>query len=76
MNPSTYYHNSDDTKSKKSWGFIAQDVESSFPDFVSETKGLKGLAYHNFAVVAIKAIQEQQAIIEKLTQRIGALENR
>ena len=49
-------------------GFMAQEVESIFPQFVSRTldtdgKEILGLNYSQFAVLAIKAIQEQQEMI-------------
>jgi hypothetical protein len=48
-------------------GFLAQDVEKLFPDFVhTGQNGYKGIAYHNFGIIAVKAIQEQQLQIETL----------
>lgn len=69
----------------KTIGFVAQDVKKLFPDIVrieedaGNTKGIKNLHtlnYSDFAVLAIKAIQEQQAIIETLSKKIEALEAR
>ncbi len=56
-------------------GFIAQDVEEIFPDVVHKdaARNYYGLAYDNFAVLAIKAIQEQQAIIEQQTSELDEL---
>jgi hypothetical protein len=42
----------------KTLGFIAQEVEPLFPELVSEANGFKGLAYAEFAPVAVGAIQE------------------
>ena len=57
-------------------GFIAQEVEEIYPDLVGERqdgmKTLSGLSKWDARLV--KAIQEQQAIIESLTARIEALE--
>ena len=61
---------------KKTIGFLAQEVEKLFPDMVTEKEGYKTLSYASFSVLAIKAIQEQQQIIEELTERISALENK
>jgi hypothetical protein len=36
-----------------------QEVEKIYPEFVSENNGTLGIAYHNFSVVNIRAIQEQ-----------------
>ena len=60
----------------KSLGFIAQEVEALFPEIVSEKDGYKALSYSSFGILAIKAIQEQQQLIEKLEKRIELLENR
>lgn len=60
-------------------GFIAQDVHSLFPEMVTtgETEGdFWGVNYAGFSVIAIKAIQEQQAIIETQGERITELEAR
>ncbi len=70
----------------KTIGFIAQDVRKLFPDLVrveadsaSSIKGIRNLHtlnYSDFGVLAIKAIQEQQTIIESLSKKIEALEAR
>lgn len=69
---------------KISTGFIAQDILPLFPDLVSELDPNKknagtggpyyGLNYAGFGVIAIKAIQEQQEIIESQNKRIEKLE--
>jgi hypothetical protein len=51
-------------------GFMAQDVEAVFPEFVSRTidqegKEMLGLNYTQFSVLAIKAIQEQHDLIKR-----------
>jgi trimeric autotransporter adhesin len=66
-------------------GFVAQDVEkaaqeSNF-DFSGITKpktstDLYSLSYESFVVPLVKAVQEQQAIIEKQQQKIDDLETR
>jgi hypothetical protein len=61
----------------RSIGFIAQEVAELFPDLVqgaSDSEAILGLNYGDFGVLAIKAIQEQQLIIDKLEQRISDLE--
>lgn len=45
-------------------GFLAQEIEQVFPQFVSEgTNGIKGVAYGAFAPVLVQAIKEQQGLI-------------
>ncbi|MEO7984130.1 MAG: hypothetical protein ABI688_08615, partial [Bacteroidota bacterium] len=63
----------------RSFGLIAQDAAQYFPEIVSETsdkegKKLLGIAYGKTGVLALKAVQEQQQIIESLQQKIERLE--
>ena len=64
-------------------GFVAQEVEEVFPEFVvenmasegqEERKGLTGGMTGGIVTHLVKAIQEQQTLIESLTDRIAALE--
>lgn len=66
-------------------GFIAQEVEAasrslgydfSGVDRPASDEGLYGLRYAEFVVPLVKAVQEQQAIIEQLKERIEELEKR
>lgn len=75
------YHYKSNAPSSKSFGLIAQDVNEYFPEIVSEIpdkdgKKLLGIAYGKTGVLALKAIQEQQVIIESQQQKIDELENR
>jgi len=65
-------------------GFVAQDVENVIPEaYVEDTSvdagGVEntfiGLTDRPFIAALVKAIQEQQAIIDSLTARIEALES-
>jgi len=61
----------------KTLGLIAQDVKEVFPFLVHEGEDdLLALSYSNMSVLAIKAIQEQQEIIEEKEARITSLEAR
>jgi hypothetical protein len=57
-------------------GFIAQEMETIFPDSVGErSDGMKTVTgWNKTEAILIKAIQEQQALITTLTARITALE--
>jgi hypothetical protein len=72
---------SDETKTKQI-GVIAQELEEIFPNMVSEEKQMtseetvKTVKYSVFVPMLIKAIQEQQAQIEELTQKVNTLENK
>jgi hypothetical protein len=64
-----YHYLDNESTDPLSHGFIAQEVQKLFPSFVSVAgyengKELLGIDYTNFTVMAIKAIQEQQAIVQ------------
>jgi hypothetical protein len=71
--------------SHKQLGVVAQELEDVFPAMVEESPDqdaegndlgtvTKSVKYSVFVPMLIKAIQEQQAIIESLTARVSALE--
>lgn len=47
-------------------GFIAQEVKEIIPEIVYGKEGELTLSYGQIAPVLVKAVQEQQAMIEKL----------
>ena len=57
-------------------GFIAQEIEEIKPEWVGEKEGIKLLNSYlpNSIPYLIKAIQEQQVIIDDLKARIETLE--
>jgi hypothetical protein len=57
-------------------GFIAQELEQVLPSAVStdEDSGLKGRSDGNIVPVLVKAIQEQQAMIETLQAQVAELQ--
>ena len=58
---------------EKHIGVVAQELETVFPALVEEdSEGIKGVKYSVFVPMLIKAIQEQQAIIESLKARLDA----
>lgn len=73
-----YKHQSGPKDKDLSLGFLAQEVKPHFPELVryQEDKESMALNYAEFGVLAIKAIQEQQKIINDLTARLEALENK
>lgn len=67
LNISTYRYKSNGPETR-SFGLIAQNVSKYFPEIVSEMhdkegRKLLGIAYAKTGVLALKAIQEQQLII-------------
>lgn len=81
LNISTYHYIANEP-GVKSFGMIAQNVAEYFPEIVSEhvidksgTRRL-AIAYGKTGVLAIKAIQEQQEIIDAQQKKIEELEKR
>ena len=69
------YNLKDETIYKKRLGFIAQDFQEDFAEVVNEnSEGILGLRYTETIPILMKAIQEQQTIIEDLKSRIKTLE--
>ncbi len=78
LKPSKYYYNHNKKGGLKTMGFIAQEVIDLFPEAVAAEGGEEGsdymmVNYRDFSVIAIKAIQEQQVIIDKLQQEMTDL---
>jgi hypothetical protein len=80
LNPVTFLYNDTNRKldsNVKEVGFIAQDVFDIIPNAVSSTgMGDLQLDYRAITATLTKAIQEQQALIKALEQRIINLENK
>jgi len=88
ITPYTYHYVQNSENDQRSLGFIAQEVANDFPELVVESsrngeegEAILGVDYSGFSVVAIKAIQEQQAqideqqqLIELLLERVSQLE--
>ena len=69
------YNFKDEDIYKKRLGFIAQDFQEDFEEIVNKnTNGILGLHYTETIPILMKAIQEQQTIIEDLKSRIETLE--
>ena len=68
--PSRYHYlgNEDETV-----GLIAQEVEEIFPELVHQNGEYKALAYDNFTILAIKAIQELTDKITQLERKLADL---
>jgi hypothetical protein len=60
---------------QKQLGVVAQELEQIFPGMIEEgSDGMKGVKYSVFVPMLIKAMQEQQAMIEELKAKVTALE--
>ena len=66
MDAKRYHYKSDEAGSKKSIGFIAQEVDKLIPELVlyEEEVDQYNLNYAGISVLNVRAIQEQQKIIE------------
>jgi hypothetical protein len=84
LQPKTYQLISDNNPNNISYGLIAQDVENVLPGIVSVFNGddgdgikdLQMLSYTELIPILIKAIQEQQKIIEDLAIRIENIKSK
>lgn len=66
------YNFKNDPEKRKSFGAIAQEVETIFPEIVHVTNGQYGMAYSQLAAVGLAAIREQQTLIDELKMKIEA----
>lgn len=59
-------------------GLIAEDVAELFPEVVTynEEGAPMGVQYQRLSVILLKAMQEQNAVIAALTERVNKLENK
>ena len=80
LNPVSFHWNDENRRldnSTPDMGFIAQDVMNVIPESVrSNGNGELQLDYKAITATLVKAIQQQQAQIEALQQRITQLENK
>lgn len=76
LQPMQYHYNfEDDTLTKKHIGLIAEDVNQVVPEVVSVEDGrCIGMDYSSLVPVLIKAMQEQQAMIESQNKKIAEIE--
>jgi hypothetical protein len=80
MQPKYFVYN-DEPNQKQRAGFIAEDFHDlGMTEYVEYWKDDEGndtpseIGYSNMVAILVKAIQEQQALITTLTDRITALE--
>lgn len=73
IRPVSYFRKNDENK-KTEYGFIAQELETAFVNVgdsnnavvSKDTEGMYGVRYSDFISISVKAIQEQQELIEDL----------
>lgn len=77
LRPVNYHYKDQSNSASKSIGFIAQEVKPLFPELVVKGEdGKLGMTYAHTGVIAIKAIQEQQVIIDEQNKKIKELEEK
>ena len=75
LNPVAYYFNHDKVKDKRTYGFIAQEVQKVNEDWVvTREDDFLGISYVEFVPILTKAIQEQQEVINEKDEQIHALQ--
>jgi len=80
LRPVSYFRNNDKSK-KTEYGFIAQEVEAALNmhgdannGIISkDDAGMYAVRYNDFISISVKAIQEQQVLIEELQKTNAAL---
>jgi hypothetical protein len=79
LNPVNFLYNYQSDDAKPNTGFIAQDVQKVINNVVdlsdkSDEHSYLGVNMSGFVPYLVKAIQEQQSLINKLTKRLDILE--
>ena len=74
LRPVSYHYKRQKDSEQLITGFIAQEVQPLFPEMVVDGEdGKLGMTYATAGIIAIKAIQEQQAIIQEQNNEIETL---
>ena len=76
LRPVEYRWKSGGDDDRKHWGLIAQDLQATLPQDVAvvQERSHLSVAYNDLTSLLIKAVQEQQAVLDKLQERVTALE--
>lgn len=74
LSPKKYFYKTDESKVDKTSGFIAQDLLEIFPDLVSGSEeNHLAVNYSGMSTLLVKAVQEQQTIIDAQQKEIDEL---
>jgi hypothetical protein len=76
LKPTLYRMISENKNSDKHLGFIAQEVKEFIPQAFIQNDDFIGLDFQAITTTLVKAMQEQQNIIDGLLKRIELLENK
>ena len=77
LRPVNFVYKSDNSQTKQ-YGLIAEEVEDVNPSFVSynDDGEVETVSYSQLVTPMLKALQEQQQLIQELRARIDVLENK
>lgn len=67
---------SNPTSTDLHYGLLAQELETVFPNLVSQVGDVKAVNYTELIPVLIKGMQQQQLVIEDLKDKVTELENK
>ncbi len=59
----------------KTYGFLAQEIEKVIPDITISAKGVKLVDYTQVIPLLVKALQEQNKLIDSLKQELNEIKN-
>ena len=75
LNPVSFTFKDDD-KNKKHYGFIAQELETVYPELVSNTElGFKSVNYIEMIPILLSQMKNMQMEIDKLKEEIHKMKN-
>ncbi len=78
LRPVTYEMTEENPRHIRSTGFIAQEVETEFPELVKSSmgNGMRSVNYSGFNILVVKGIQEEQERLVHAEQKAAELEKR
>lgn len=77
LNPKTYFLKKDPESDQRQYGFLAQELETIIPELVHQNStGMKSVNYMQIIPLLTAALQQQQETIDRLEERLLALESK
>ena len=75
MNPVSFTYKDED-QNKKHYGFIAQELETVYPELVTNTEiGFKAVNYIEMIPILLSQMKNMQMEIDKLKEEITKMKN-
>ncbi|SNT07515.1 Chaperone of endosialidase, partial [Ekhidna lutea] len=66
----TYYYKNGNFDKSLQYGFIAQELESVYPDLVEENDGFKSIKFGFVVPILFQAVKEQKEVISSLNEEV------